>query len=94
MPDGKIFTLGVIQNVINSKQISLFFLIAVAGYLDGYLDLKLGLVQSAYANGSSMEYTNKTWGGFSPQRKFLHHKVSEFDVGMFRSERTRNSRFK
>ena len=42
----------------------------MAVYLDGYQDLKLGLVQSAYANGSSMEYVNKTWGGFSPQRKF------------------------
>ena len=57
----------------------------MAVYLDGYQDLKLGLVKSAYANGKQNMGCTGT-GGFSPQSKFLHHKVSEFDVGMFRSE--------
>lgn len=64
----------------------------VAGYLqklikDSGLKLNLGLVQTAYANGSSTEYINKTLGvevACVPTGvKFLHHRALEFDVGVY-----------
>ena len=88
----KIATLGVTWNVINSEQVLSSFWILVAGYLQKLirasgLDLKLGLVQTAYANGSSTDYINKTLGvqvACVPTGvKFLHHKALEFDVGVY-----------
>ncbi len=64
----------------------------MAGYLqqlvrDSGLHLKLGLVQTAYANGSSTRYINETLGveiACEPTGvKYLHHRALDFDVGIY-----------
>jgi len=64
----------------------------VAGYIqklikESGLKLKLGLVQTAYANGSSTDYINKTLGVevacAATGVKHLHHKALEFDIGVY-----------
>ncbi|XP_071171739.1 phosphoacetylglucosamine mutase-like isoform X1 [Mytilus edulis] len=64
----------------------------VAGYLknlmsESGLTLNLGLVQTAYANGSSTDYiTNKLQvpvACVSTGVKHLHHKALEFDIGVY-----------
>lgn len=64
----------------------------VAGYLmdlvrDSGLDLKLGLVQTAYANGNSTKYISETLkvpvACESTGVKYLHHKALEYDIGVY-----------
>ncbi|KAL3863434.1 hypothetical protein ACJMK2_005191 [Sinanodonta woodiana] len=64
----------------------------VAGFLQGLiqstgLDLKIGLVQTAYANGSSTNYITqqlKVPVACVPTGvKHLHHKAQDFDVGVY-----------
>ncbi|XP_065337963.1 phosphoacetylglucosamine mutase isoform X1 [Cloeon dipterum] len=51
------------------------------------LDIHLGLVQTAYANGSSTEYISQTLkvpvACVPTGVKHLHHKAQEFDVGVY-----------
>ncbi|XP_021369123.1 phosphoacetylglucosamine mutase-like isoform X2 [Mizuhopecten yessoensis] len=64
----------------------------VAGYLQELmtrsgLSLNLGLVQTAYANGSSTEYITKTLkvpvACAATGVKHLHHRALEFDIGVY-----------
>lgn len=64
----------------------------VAGYLkklvkESGLNLNMGLVQTAYANGSSTEYINNTLGvevACVPTGvKYLHHRALDFDIGVY-----------
>jgi len=64
----------------------------IAGYIQKLikeigLKLALGLVQTAYANGSSTDYINKTLGVqvacAATGVKHLHHKALEFDIGVY-----------
>lgn len=64
----------------------------VAGYLqelvrDGGLQLNLGLVQTAYANGSSTKYIteqlNVPVACVSTGVKHLHHRAIDFDIGVY-----------
>ncbi|XP_046642419.1 phosphoacetylglucosamine mutase-like [Daphnia pulicaria] len=64
----------------------------VAGYIkklikESGVNLNVGLVQTAYANGSSTEYINNTLGvevACVPTGvKYLHHRALEFDVGVY-----------
>lgn len=64
----------------------------VAGYLKDLvletgLPLNLGLVQTAYANGSSTNYITKTLkvpvACVPTGVKHLHHKAQEFDIGVY-----------
>lgn len=64
----------------------------IAGYIqkllkESGLKLALGLVQTAYANGSSTDYINKTLGVqvacAATGVKHLHHKALEFDIGVY-----------
>ncbi|XP_066998595.2 phosphoacetylglucosamine mutase isoform X2 [Anabrus simplex] len=64
----------------------------VAGYLmelvkESGLSLNLGLVQTAYANGSSTNYISKTLkvpvACVPTGVKHLHHKALEFDIGVY-----------
>lgn len=54
---------------------------------DCALDLKIGLVQTAYANGASTDYISnklKVPVSFTPTGvKHLHHKALEYDVGIY-----------
>ncbi|KAK6622087.1 hypothetical protein RUM44_001894 [Polyplax serrata] len=51
------------------------------------LDITLGIVQTAYANGSSTDYISKVLKipvAFSPTGvKHLHHKALEYDIGVY-----------
>jgi len=59
-------------------------LLATAGLTD---TIKLGLVQTAYANGSSTEYISSSLGvpvSCVPTGvKHLHHKAMDFDIGVY-----------
>ncbi|XP_014287806.1 phosphoacetylglucosamine mutase [Halyomorpha halys] len=64
----------------------------VAGYLmdlvrDSGLDLKLGLVQTAYANGNSTRYISEKLrvpvACACTGVKHLHHKALEYDIGVY-----------
>jgi phosphoacetylglucosamine mutase len=64
----------------------------VAGHLmelvsKSNLDIKMGLVQTAYANGSSTEYISHTLkvpvACVPTGVKHLHHKALEFDIGVY-----------
>ncbi|XP_050398269.1 phosphoacetylglucosamine mutase [Patella vulgata] len=64
----------------------------VAGYLQELvarsgINLKLGLVQTAYANGSSTEYITDTLkvpvACVPTGVKHLHHKAQDFDIGVY-----------
>lgn len=64
----------------------------IAGYLmelvqKSKLDLQLGLVQTAYANGSSTSYISKTLkvpvACVPTGVKHLHHKAVEYDIGVY-----------
>uniref|UniRef100_A0A146L187 Phosphoacetylglucosamine mutase n=1 Tax=Lygus hesperus TaxID=30085 RepID=A0A146L187_LYGHE len=64
----------------------------VAGYLmemvkESGLDLRLGLVQTAYANGNSTKYITETMKipvtFTSTGVKHLHHKALEYDIGVY-----------
>ncbi|CEO96755.1 Phosphoacetylglucosamine mutase [Plasmodiophora brassicae] len=64
----------------------------VVGYLkrltkDAGLDLQIGVVQTAYANGAATNYIEKVLGvpvACVPTGvKFLHHKAAEFDIGVY-----------
>lgn len=64
----------------------------VAGYLKELvntsgLDINIGLVQTAYANGSSTDYINNTLkvpvACVATGVKHLHHKATEYDVGVY-----------
>ncbi|XP_060528456.1 phosphoacetylglucosamine mutase [Cylas formicarius] len=64
----------------------------IAAYLKEILlktgiDLNLGLVQTAYANGASTEYITKELkvpvACVSTGVKHLHHKAQEFDIGVY-----------
>lgn len=51
------------------------------------LDLKLGLVQTAYANGASTAYINEKLGVpvacAKTGVKHLHHMALQFDIGVY-----------
>lgn len=51
------------------------------------VNVKLGLVQTAYANGASTEYIQnklKVPVACTPTGvKFLHHRATEFDIGIY-----------
>ena len=51
------------------------------------LDLKLGLIQTAYANGASTEYIGSQLGVpvacAKTGVKFLHHAALDFDIGVY-----------
>lgn len=51
------------------------------------LDLNLGLVQTAYANGASTEYISKKLkvpvACVSTGVKHLHHKALDYDIGVY-----------
>eukprot|EP00474_Spongospora_subterranea_P009454 CRZ09912.1 hypothetical protein [Spongospora subterranea] len=51
------------------------------------LDLKIGIVQTAYANGASTIYLSKVLkvpvACVPTGVKFLHHKAAEFDIGIY-----------
>jgi len=64
----------------------------IAGYLmelveKSNLDLQLGLVQTAYSNGSSTSYISKTLkvpvACVPTGVKHLHHKAVEYDIGIY-----------
>ena len=64
----------------------------VAGYLKELvagsdIDLNLGLIQTAYANGSSTEYIEKSLkvpvACVPTGVKHLHHKAGDFDIGVY-----------
>uniref|UniRef100_A0A2P2I430 Phosphoacetylglucosamine mutase n=1 Tax=Hirondellea gigas TaxID=1518452 RepID=A0A2P2I430_9CRUS len=64
----------------------------IAGYLKQLLtraqvSLKLGLIQTAYANGASTQYINGTLGvpvGCAKTGvKFLHHMALDYDIGVY-----------
>ena len=66
--------------------------VTVAGYLkelcDGAkVELNLGIVQTAYANGSSTDYITNTLNvpvACVPTGvKHLHHRALEFDIGVY-----------
>lgn len=51
------------------------------------VNLKLGLVQTAYANGASTDYIQETLNvpvACTPTGvKHLHHRAQEFDIGVY-----------
>ncbi|KAH9499209.1 Phosphoglucomutase-3 [Bulinus truncatus] len=55
--------------------------------LSSQLKLNMGLVQTAYANGSSTNYINEVMkipvACVSTGVKYLHHKAQEFDIGVY-----------
>eukprot|EP00057_Strongylocentrotus_purpuratus_P007207 XP_011661681.1 PREDICTED: phosphoacetylglucosamine mutase [Strongylocentrotus purpuratus] len=64
----------------------------IAGYIQELLtqsgsQLKMGLVQTAYANGSSTKYASETLkvpvACVSTGVKHLHHKAEDFDIGVY-----------
>ncbi|XP_063964130.1 phosphoacetylglucosamine mutase-like [Lytechinus pictus] len=64
----------------------------IAGYIQELLtqsglELNLGLVQTAYANGSSTKYVSETLkvpvACVNTGVKHLHHKAQEFDIGVY-----------
>ncbi len=94
MLDGdKIATLGRCTSYRKYKSSFLKVLISlVAGYLkellsSAHIDLNLGLVQTAYANGSSTNYITQNLAvpvACVPTGvKHLHHKALDFDVGVY-----------
>ncbi|GME86872.1 unnamed protein product [Ambrosiozyma monospora] len=63
------------------------FISGLLNQLKGDVDLKLGIVQTAYANGSSTKFIESTLNvpvAFtSTGVKHLHHKAQEYDIGVY-----------
>jgi phosphoacetylglucosamine mutase len=55
--------------------------------LSGSVDLKIGVVQTAYANGASTRFLQEHMkievACVSTGVKYLHHRASEFDIGIY-----------
>jgi phosphoacetylglucosamine mutase len=83
---------GMLQHTTKFNNSNSSLLHPVAGYLkellsSAHIELNLGLVQTAYANGSSTNYITKNLNVpvacAKTGVKHLHHKALDFDVGVY-----------